>query len=181
MPDATPPFDELPELMVSLRRIGSRRSQPNELQDTVEEQERYFAPLLDARRTAAKAVTSAQVMAAFEGRRLTALIDAAIRAFASERYATRAPARRAFEAELFELIEPLRAEIQSLRQLAEKPLSADNTQEQQAQWSLWLAQLKVVFRIADSSWPSLAEALGSAKRAAASARGRRSSGGGRSE
>jgi hypothetical protein len=38
--------------------------------------------------------------------------------------------------------------------------------------------LKAVFRVADSSWPTLAEALASAPRMAASGEKRRSSGGG---
>jgi hypothetical protein len=163
--------------MLSLRSIGSRRSQPTALPEIVEEQERYFAPLLDARRTAAKAVTRSQVIAAFEGRRLTALIDASIRAFAAERFGARAPARRAFEAELFEIVEPLRDRIQSLRDIAERPASGEGSPEQSAQWSLWLEQLKAVFRIADSSWPTLAEALASAPRIAASGEKRRSSAG----
>jgi hypothetical protein len=178
MTGPNPPFDELPELMLSLRSIGSRRSQPTALPEIVEEQERYFAPLLDARRTAAKAVTRSQVIAAFEGRRLTALIDASIRAFAAERFGARAPARRAFEAELFEIVEPLRDRIQSLRDIAERPASGEGSPEQSAQWSLWLEQLKAVFRIADSSWPTLAEALASAPRIAASGEKRRSSAGG---
>lgn len=165
--------------MLSLRSIGSRRSQPTALPEMVEEQERYFAPLLDARRTAAKAVTRPQVMAAFEGRRLTALIDASIRAFAAERFGTRAPARRAFEAELFEIVEPLRDHIQSLREIAERPAGADGSPEQYAHWSLWLEQLRVVFRVADSSWPTLAEALAAAPPTASSGPKRRSSGEGR--
>ena len=175
MTESNPPFDELPELMLSLRSIGSRRSQPTALPELVEEQERYFAPLLDARRAAAKAATHAQVIASFEGRRLTALIDASIRAFATERFAARASARRAFEAELFEIVEPLRNQMQSLRDVAERWSEAGGS-AQQARWSLWLEQLRVVFRVADSSWPTLAEALASAPRAAAPEEKRRSSG-----
>ena len=63
---------------------------------------------LDARRTAAQAVSKPQVVAAFDSRRLGALVDTAVREFAAARFATQAPARRALEAELFELIEPLR-------------------------------------------------------------------------
>jgi len=163
-------FDELPELMLSMRSIGSRRSLPNE-QALLEEQERYFAPLLDARRVAAKALTRAQVVGAFDGRRIAAQIDATLRAFASERYAARAPARRAFEAELFEIIEPLREALQSLRDLAE------GSSEPIAKWPPWLAQLRIVFRVADSSWPALSLALVSSPVAAAPSRWRRRSGG----
>src|SRR5262245_30934269 len=158
-PPPTPPFDEFPELMLSLRSIGSRRSWPNEQPMLREEQERLFAPLLEARRAAATAMTRSQVVTAFDARRLTALIDATIRAFASERFAARAAARRAFEAELFEIVEPVRDALQSLRSFAEKPLGADESPEQIEQWSHWLAQLKVVFRAADSCWPALSSAL----------------------
>ena len=175
MTEPNPAFDELPELMLSLRSMGSRRSQPTALPELVEEQERYFAPLLEARRAAAKAATRAQVIASFEGRRLTALIDASIRALAMERFGARASARRAFEAELFEIVEPLRDQIQSLRDIAEGWPDAGGS-AQQTQWSTWLEQLRVVFRVADSSWPTLAEALASAPRAAASDEKRRSSG-----
>lgn len=176
MTDSKPPFDELPELMLSLRSIGSRRSQPTALPEMVEEQERYFAPLLDARRAAAKAVTRTQVMAAFEGRRITALIDAAMRGFAAERFGTRAPARRAFEAELFEIIEPLHDQLQFLRDIAEGPAGAEGSSEQNAHWSIWLEQLRGVFRVADSTWPRLAEALATAPRVAPSGEKRRPSG-----
>ena len=177
MSEPIPPFDELPELMLSLRSIGSRRGWPNDAVALEEEQQRYFAPLLDARRTAAKAVTRTQVIAAFDGRRVTALIDATIRAFANERFGARAPARRAFEAELFEIVEPLRDALQSLRALGESPGAAAESAELQARWALWLAQLRVVFRVADSSWPALSAALSAAPLEAKALRRRRSSGG----
>jgi hypothetical protein len=177
MSESIPPFDELPELMLSLRSIGSRRSWPNDAVATEEEQQRYFAPLLDARRTASKALTRQQVIVAFDGRRITALIDATIRAFAAERFAARAPARRAFEAELFEIVEPLRDALQSLRALADASGGAEDSPELQSRWPLWLAQLRVVFRVADSRWPALSEALSALPVDAKSSRRRRSSGG----
>ena len=177
MSESLPPFDELPELMLSLRSIGSRRSWPNDAISLEEDQHRYFTPLLDARRTAAKALTRTQVIVAFDGRRITALIDATIRAFAAERFAARAPARRAFEAELFEIVDPLRDALQSLRDLAEAPGAVEDSPESQARWSLWLAQLRVVFRVADSSWPSLSKALTTSPVDAKSSRRRPSSGG----
>ena len=177
MSESIPPFDELPELMLSLRSIGSRRSWPNDAVAVAEEQQRYFAPLLDARRTAARALTRSQIVVAFDGRRITALIDATIRAFAAERFAARAPARRAFEAELFEIIEPLRDALQSLRALADASGAAEESPELHSRWPLWLAQLRVVFRVADSGWPALSEALSASPLAVKSPRRRRSSGG----
>src|SRR5690349_8165640 len=118
MSDPATPFDELPELMLSLRSFGSRRGHDESVALT-DNQDRFFAPLLDCRRRAAQAISREQVVAAFEPRRLTALIDATLRAFASERFASRLPARRAFEAELFEIIAPLHEELQALRGVVE--------------------------------------------------------------
>jgi hypothetical protein len=151
---------ELPELMLSLRSFGSRRGTPNESRAMDEEQERFFAPLLDGRRTAAQAISRPQIVAAFDSRRLAALLDAAVRQFAADRFASQAPARRALEAELFEIIEPLRDALTVLASLAEAiPIGQSSAGDEQ--WALWLAQLRVVFRIADTSWPAMREALAS--------------------
>lgn len=158
MPDPASSFDELPELMLSLRSFGSRRGTVNESAALSEEQDRFFAPLLDSRRRAAQAASRGQVVAAFEARRLTALIDATLRAFATERFATRVAARRAFEAELFELVEPLREALQLLRGLAEATPAPSATTADEP-WILWVEQLRIVFRVADSSWPPLRDAL----------------------
>jgi hypothetical protein len=158
-----PPFDELPELMLSLRSLGSRRRVPIDTAG-LEDQERFFAPLLAGRRSAAQAVSRTQVVAAFDARRLTAMMDAAVRAFAADRFTKGAPALRAFEAELFEILEPLRESLQALRYLAEEVPPGPESPEQYEQWTRWLAQLRIVFRVADASWPALSVALGSSPR-----------------
>jgi hypothetical protein len=159
MSNPIPPFDELPELTLSLRSFGSRRRLPNDTGARQDDQERFFGPLLEGRRAASSAVTRAEVVAAFDGQRVTALIDSELRAFASERFATRAPARRAFEAELFEIVEPLHDALLVLRSLGEMLTIGQDSAAHGEQWMLWLAQLRVVFRIADSSWPPLCDAL----------------------
>lgn len=159
MPDSIPPFDELPELMLSLRSFGSRRRRPDEHRALDDEEARFFAPLLDARRAAAAAVTRNQVISAFDGRRIGALIDATIRAFAVERFQTRPPARRAFEAELFEIVEPLREAVRELRSRAEVVTAAREPATEYDQWTWWLEQLRATFRSADAIWPALGDAL----------------------
>jgi hypothetical protein len=169
-------FDELPELMRSLRSVGSRRSMPND-PAAAEEQIRFFAPLLDGRKAAAQAISRPQIVSAFEARRLTAAISATLRAYASERFSTSVSARRAFEAELFEIIEPLRDALQALGALAEPMISSQAAVMAEDQWAAWLAQLRVVFHVADTSWPPLCEALASSPRPkAASGRWRLTSG-----
>lgn len=169
MSDPATPFDELPELMLSLRSFGSRRGVHDESAALIESQERFFAPLLDCRRRAAQAITREQIVAAFESRRLTALIDATLRTFATERFAHRLPARRAFEAELFEIVAPLHRELLALRGLAEATMADES-------WALWLAQLRVVFHVADSSWPPLRGALATSPAPFAGGRGKPSRG-----
>ena len=167
-------FDELPELMRSLRSVGSRRGPPND-PAVSEEQERYFAPLLEGRKVAAQAISRSQIVGAFEARRLTAAVSAILRGFATERFGARAPARRAFEAELFEIIEPLRDALQALGALADPFRTQGDTMDVD-QWDAWLAQLRVVFYLADSSWPPLRQALASSPRpSATSGRWRRTS------
>ena len=165
------PFDELPELTLSLRSFGSGRRSSAERQAVSEEQERYFGPLLDARRAAASARTREQVVAAFEPRRLTAHLEATLRGFAAERFPTRASARRAFEARLFEIIEPLRAALQLLDERATEMESTtarvSEVAELHGRWEAWLAQLRVTFRVADDSWAPLCAALDELPRAPA--------------
>ena len=165
------PFDDLPELTLSLRSFGSRRGMRHGSVALPEDQDRFFAPLLDGRRRAAQAVSRPQVVAAFEPRRLTALVDATIRAFASARFAKRAPARRAFEAELFELVEPLRESLQVLRALTEALPLGQGAVVPDESWNDWLTQLRVVFHVADSSWPPLRDALAAAAGAVPEPRG----------
>jgi hypothetical protein len=162
-------FDELPELMLSLRSFGSRRASPNEEAGFAEEQDRFFAPLLECRRTAAQAISRSHVLAAFDARRLTAIVDATVRGFAAERYGSRAPARRAFEAELFELIEPLREALDALQGLAYIISRHEGATVPDDQWMPWLAQLRVVFHVADASWPALRDALAASPRPSVSA------------
>ena len=178
MADADP-FPELPELTLSLRSFGSRRGSPNEAGTLEEEQARFFAPLLDGRRTAAQAISRPQVVAAFDSRRLSALVDAVLRELAAARFATHAPARRALEAELFEIVEPLRDALTVLASLAEVIPADQNEPLADERWTLWLAQLRVVFRVADASWPALRVALESSRSMSTWGRGR-ISGGGRS-
>jgi hypothetical protein len=162
MADHPPPFDELPELTRSLRSLGSRRRASGQAEAASEDQERYFAPLLDARRRAAEARGPALVAAAFDARRILARVDATLRAFATERFGARPAARRAFEAELFELAEPFREALQLLGERARELEPDAAGLPPAAQWSAWVAQLQVTFRVADDGWPPVQSALDAA-------------------
>ena len=171
-PPPSTPFDELPELTLSLRSLGSRRRSSSETDAVTDDQARYFGPLLDARRHAAGTPARASVVAAFDERQLTALLDATVRAFASERFGARPSARRAFEAELFEIVDPLRGAIELLGQRAaafDSAPSSDTAARQQV-WDAWLTQLRAVFRAADDSWSPLCDALAGVPREEARSR-----------
>ena len=166
-------------MTLSLRSLGSGRLVPNDSPALEEDQARFFAPLLAGRRSAAQAVTRPQVVAAFDARRLTAMIDATVRSFAADRFARQSPGLRAFEAELFEILESLHESLRLLSALAETVPAGPDSPEQYEQWTLWVAQLRVVFRVADASWPSLRTALGAWPRlGAAKSRRRRDQPGG---
>ena len=161
MDDASsPPSDDLPELTRSLRSFGSRRPS-REVDGASDDQERFFAPLLQARRRAAAAATRAEIASSFEPRQLIAELDETLRAFASARFDARPPARRAFEAELFEIVEPLRRALQHLEERM-IGVTASAAAVDDDQWKEWLAVLRATFRVADDSWPPLRAALAAA-------------------
>ena len=173
-----PELFELPELTLSLRRFGSgrRSSGSGRAEDlttaaTREAQERFFSPLLAARRAAAAAPGRAAVVVAFDGRRLTALLDAAVRGFASDRLGADPPARRAFEAELAEIVEPFRVALQRLRAIAEESGAERSGNVADDRWRSWVEQLRATFRIADAVWQPLGDALEHAPHASRSVRG----------
>lgn len=152
MPQAPEP---LPELTLALRALGSRRRRRGE----GNEQERFFAPLLDARRGAARAGDVETAVTSFDPARLNTSFDKTIRALAADRAASGRPAaRRALEARLQERLEPLRKELSELGECADALLRADEA-ARPAAWRRWADQLRAVFACADRCWPDLDAAL----------------------
>ncbi len=147
----------LPELTRALRGLGSRRGAPGG------EHDRFFAPLLAARRTAAGAASPRAVCAAFDARALTAGMVAGLRSLAAARYPDDAPERRALEAELMDGIEPLLARLAELERAEAALLTADAA-EQFTRWRRWSAALEAVFASADACWLELRAVLRSDRR-----------------
>ncbi|MFN2566855.1 MAG: hypothetical protein ABR499_17800 [Gemmatimonadaceae bacterium] len=147
--------EPLPELTLALRTLGSRRGRRGD----GNEHERFFAPLLEARRGAARAGDLEAAVMAFDAARLTASLDKTLRALAADRApAGRAPARRALEARLQERVEPLREAVGDLGELADALLAADEDARPEA-WRRWADQLRRVFACADRCWPGVDAAL----------------------
>jgi hypothetical protein len=147
--------EPLPELTLALRTLGSRRRRRGE----GAEQERFFGPLLEARRSAARAGDVETAVGSFDATRLTASLDRTIRAIAEDRAPSGRPAaRRALEARLQERVQLYRTALHELGERAADLLASDEQARGDA-WRRWTEQLRVVFACADRCWPSLDAAL----------------------
>ncbi|HEV8448437.1 MAG TPA: hypothetical protein VGQ44_16525 [Gemmatimonadaceae bacterium] len=149
----------LPELTRTLRTFGSRRGQRGRRPNAAADQQKFFAPLVDARRAASKTSSAVETIAAFETATLTRAVDEALRKFANERFAQNGPARRALEAELVDSTEPLQA---ALRALGERASEAQAHADEIRIWRTWALSLRNVFEAADRVWVALDEALDAA-------------------
>jgi hypothetical protein len=145
----------VPELTRPLRALGSRRGQPGSDHD------RFFAPLLAARRKGERANDARQRLRAFDAAALEKSLDQTIDTLARERYPKRAPDRRALEAELLEIAIPLRAALDALHQASRRAL--DETASGDAafvRWRSWCAAVEAVFERADRCWLAFVPVLG---------------------
>ena len=146
----------LPELTHALRAFGSRRGHRSIRATAAADQRRFFAPLLEARRQAVAAASSPAALAAFDADVLIGAVTTELRKFAEERYGENAPARRALEAELLDLSEPLQEQLALLRDLAR---DANASSGDLRPWRAWTRQLGATFECADRVWLSLDAAL----------------------
>jgi len=145
----------LPELTRALRTLGSRRGQSGRSTSPAEQQ-RFFAPLLQARRAAAAATTPASVIGAFDAKALATAYSKTLGEFAKERFAEVGPSRRALDAELSDVAEPL---MDALQALGEAATTAGGSLDDLRLWRAWSGQLRTAFEVADRVWLSLDVAL----------------------
>lgn len=150
----------IPELTRNLRVFGSSRRRAVRPMDATEQQ-RFFAPLLEARRTASNAEGAAAV-AAFNGSALMAALEGTLKQFAADRHAEAGPQRRALEAELIDASEPL---FDALRALRESAKAATAAADDLRIWRAWSSQLRATFETADRVWVAVDAALDEAHRA----------------
>jgi len=146
----------LPELTRTLRGFGSRRASRGTRESAPSDQQRFFAPLLDARRNAWGTRDPISTIAAFDASSLAAAFAAILDSFAKERYGDYAPARRALTAELVDLGEPLREALDALRVSAAQATAAT---EDLRLWRAWATRLRATFETADRVWLALDAAL----------------------
>jgi hypothetical protein len=150
----------LPELTLALRGLGSARANPGPDHD------RFFGPLLEARRAAQRASDPAGRLSAMRGAAIAAELERVLRAFAVERFPASAPDRRALETELDDLATPVWA---SLRRLDEVARAAADARDDTAfvWWRAWATECRALFAHADRCWlqalPVLGETAASAR------------------
>ena len=146
----------LPELTRTLRGFGSRRGTRGLRHGAHGDQQRFFAPLLDARRKAWGTREPESTIASFNAAALAVSFGTILESFAAERYGANAPARRALTAELIDLSEPLRDALDALEAAARQ--AAEATDDLRL-WRAWALLLKNTFETADRVWLALDAAL----------------------
>lgn len=144
----------IPELTRSLRALGSGRGSPGVDHD------RFFGVLLDARREAERsgARSPDRARAAFDAVTLRDALVHRLEAVSRERHPDAPPERRALDAEMLEVAEPLLTQLGALER-AQDALAASEDAERLARWSDWARVLRDVFESADAVWLALARVL----------------------
>ena len=146
----------LPELTRPLRALGSRRGRLGIDHD------RFFAPLLTARRRGERASDRQGRLRAFEGASIRTALESAIADFAKARFPRRAPDRRALEAELQELAAPLMTSLDALDVYAGRATEEDSEATTFVRWRSWCGAVQEVFERADRCWLAFGPVLGDA-------------------
>ena len=134
----------LPELTRDLRTLGTRRV-------AGEEHDRFFAPLLDARRAAERGVGWEVQRAAFEPVVLRRALEQAVAAFAASRHPASAPDRRALEAELEEYLACVLSALTVVEEAGAR-LAGAEARRRLVAWRDWAAAVRGVFVEADRCW-----------------------------
>jgi hypothetical protein len=145
---------EVPELTVPLRALGSTRARPGVDHD------KFFGPFLAARRAAARANDAEGRLAAVDAKTIATAVGTTVRELAADRYPKQPAERRAMEAELADLAEPVVASLDALAAAADAArTSSDDVKF--VRWRAWASAYRDVFRAADQCWlAAIGSALG---------------------
>jgi|SRR5664279_756156 len=142
----------LPEFTRSLRGLGSHLTRPGADHD------RFFRPLLEARRGAERAGQFEGARAAFDAAAIRAAFSRRLREMAHERWPSDPPERRALEAEAVDTAAPLFGAIAALES-AQRGFDVGADIDRFARWRAWTAALQKVFERADETWLELQPAF----------------------
>jgi hypothetical protein len=142
----------LGELTMAMRGLGSARANPGS------DHQRFYGPLLAARRALERARGPEAQWAAVDAEQLRDALAATLAAFAAERH-PKAPAdRRALEAELLDYAEGLLGALDALAAARDAARRAP-ADARFAHWRAWAAALRVVFAEHDRAWIAALPAL----------------------
>jgi hypothetical protein len=147
----------IPELTVPLRGLGSARAQPGA------EHDRFFAPLLSARTAAARATEPMHRLGAVDPAALDAGVTRVTRELAAARFPKHPPERRALEAALSDLAEPVVASIGGLAAAARAVREAPDDVIF-VRWRAWADAYRAVFAAADRCWLATVPVLAAVER-----------------
>ncbi|MDQ6611512.1 MAG: hypothetical protein M3Y64_03685 [Gemmatimonadota bacterium] len=142
----------LPELTRGLRALGSQRGAPGPAHD------KWFAPLLDARRAVAGVSDAVRQVALIDAARIAENMQRTITELAREQSPNHAAMERAIEAALLEESEATFVALARLA-LAADVLRESTLDTRLADWRRWVSVLREVFVAADQCWPRCAEVL----------------------
>jgi hypothetical protein len=143
----------MPELTRSLRGLGSHRARPGP------EHDRFFRPLLEARRGAERAARYDGARLAFDAASIKAAFARRLREMAHDRHPGDPPERRALEAEATDVAAPLFAAIAAL-DAAQRAFDTAGDHDRFTRWRAWTGALQRVFERADETWIALEAPFG---------------------
>lgn len=122
--------------------------------------DRYFAPLLDARRAATRATRWLARLAAFDAERLEATMRVTLQTFAAERFPGAAPERRALAAKLDDACGDVFDALTALGAAQAAVRDAPDDEARAERWTAWVHALERVFAAADRGWEHAHELMG---------------------
>jgi hypothetical protein len=142
----------LPELTLALRGLGSARAYPGTDHD------RFFNPLLAARRAAQRASDPAARLEALQASALAAELERVFHEFAVERFPTNPAERRALETRFEDLASTVRSSLVKL-DAAARAVSAAREDTAFVWWRAWAAECRALFAHVDRCWLGAAPLL----------------------
>ena len=138
----------LPEFTRPLRALGSARW----LRDP--DHARFFAPLLAARRNAARVRSAEGHVAAFQADRLRRALTDAVEQMALARHPRSAPDRRAFAARVTDAGSAVWSALDTM-ELRAVAVGKASASARHAAWREWVDALQQLFLAADAWWPAI--------------------------
>ncbi|MEO7965311.1 MAG: hypothetical protein ABIT38_15495 [Gemmatimonadaceae bacterium] len=142
----------VPEMTRGLRAMGGRHGDDDELQ------QRFFSPLLQARRRLESTEPIDWKVSGVDATALAERLRAMLAAVAAELHPERPAYRRALEAELLDAAELLFLRLALLEDVATQLHQAPES-SRFVTWRLWALTLRQIFVDADRSWVAIRRAI----------------------